>query len=378
MLDTVVMTLVPGEFTLLDYDVFTPSAKGLFVHPYYPVRGRGFSCVYNPDRIIKEKFGYMPRLTLSKRPAQRGFVIALRIEFSAPKMLYGNNFDELTQTDFPKLLQRLQEQLGHMKVRVTQAALKRSPISAIHYSKNLPLTDYTSCGMVIRELAKGSISRTLDSVKTDYYNDGSALRFHASNHEIIFYDKLKDLARGKKSDKRAVEKENAVQLDLLRGEFKKPFEVLRVEVRLGNRKKIKSLFASLKQEKELIFENLYSEELAKIILLHHWQKVTPDVPLVAASQFRPDELYDAIYKANPTLKPAKVLQLVGALAIVRHAGMEGLRVRVEQHSESRTWYGLKKYLHEQNLTSKLKYNALQIAEGHLWDFVPLRLKDYQL
>lgn len=232
--------------------------------------------------------------------------------------------------------------------------------------------------MVIRETAKGTVTRHLDSVKTGYRNDGSAIRFHASNHEIIIYDKLKDLERGKKSDKRAIEDKSGLQLDILQQEFRKPFEVARLEVRLGNRQKLKSVLESLQLGRELTFEKLFDVALAKAVLLYYWHKVTPDMPLLATSQFRPDELYDAIHKTHPELKPAKVLQLVGALSMIRHTGMEGLRVRIEQHSASRTWYELKKVLQSLNTTTKLKYNTLQVVEKHLCDFVPLRLVDYRV
>jgi hypothetical protein len=64
--------------------------------------------------------------------------------------------------------------------------------------------------------------------------------------------------------------------------------------------------------------------------------------------------------------------------MIQQDGMEGLRQRVtELHSEG-TWYRLKRGLHDLNLTSGMKYNALRIAEAHLQKFEALRLADYQL
>lgn len=378
MLDTVALSLPPDDFKILDHDAFTPSSRGLLLPPYYPLRRGGFSCVNNPARADMERFGYFPRMTLAKRPAQRGFHILLRVEASLPKLKYGQNFSELQDADLDFICQRLAQQMERMQVRVTANAIRRAQVSMVHFSKNLPLTDYTRCSMVIREIARGSVTRQLDSVKTDYYNDGSAIRFHATNHEMIIYDKLKDLERGRISDKRSFEDDNALQLDLLATPFQKPFEVLRQEVRLNNRKKISAVLEKLDKARPLTLEALFDASLAKAVLLHYWQMMMPDVPLLVASGFASGELYDAICREMPEAKPAKLLQLVGALAIIHKEGMQGLRLRVTRQHGQKTWYALKRALRSLNLNSQMKYNALRVAELHLHQFVPLRLEDYQL
>lgn len=254
MLDTIALSLPYDTFTILDHDAFSPSSKGLLAPPYYPIRRGGFSCTHNPSRTFMERHGYHPRLTLSKRPAPRGFDIRLRVEASFPKLKFGNNFDELQEGDLDFLCRHLSMQLERMGVRVSAGAIREANVSAIHYSKNLPLTDYTRCSMVIREIAKGSITRLLDSNKTDYRNDGSAIRFHSSSHEVIVYDKLKDLARAKISNKRSFESHNELQLGLLDEPMPKALEVLRIEVRLNNRTKIKKLLEKLELSRPLTLE----------------------------------------------------------------------------------------------------------------------------
>ena len=150
--------------------------------------------------------------------------------------------------------------------------------------------------------------RRQKTLKTDYKNDGSSFKLHANSHEVILYDKLKDLEKGKKSDKRAHENDNRVQRLLLRDDFILPFGVLRLEVRIGNRKKLKSLLAGLKIERDMIFSHLFDVSVAKAVLLHYWQHMVPDMPLLAASQFRAEDVYDDIKRSHPEMKPAKILQ----------------------------------------------------------------------
>lgn len=52
--------------------------------------------IRNPSKKEKEQFGYLPRLTL----LSRGNEEMVKIEFSAPKLIFGNNFDELEEKRF--------------------------------------------------------------------------------------------------------------------------------------------------------------------------------------------------------------------------------------------------------------------------------------
>ena len=89
MIDTIALTLQKNDFKIVDYKRFTPSAKGIFEHPYYEFGRNAFiKCSYNPSKKDMEKYPYLPRLTLLKAVRRGGFSITLKIEFSAPKILY--------------------------------------------------------------------------------------------------------------------------------------------------------------------------------------------------------------------------------------------------------------------------------------------------
>ena len=155
MLDTIVLTLDKRDSDVQRPERFSPSAAGLLMPPYYPLGSRGnFGCVQNPTKSDLRAGRYQPRLTLNKRMASNTFAVTLRIEFSAPKLVLGNNFDELTSDDFGRVLDVLHRRLDEMGIRLSTDVLCSAPVSAIHYSKNIALTDYTTCSMVLSELAR--------------------------------------------------------------------------------------------------------------------------------------------------------------------------------------------------------------------------------
>src|SRR5437870_4162294 len=108
MIDTIVLTLKPEHFAIMDHAKFSPSTEGIYKHPYYTIGRNGFiKCVQNPTQEDMKDRVYKPRLTVTKRIGTGGFQITMRIEFSAPKLLFGNNFDEVEETDFEEITKRL-------------------------------------------------------------------------------------------------------------------------------------------------------------------------------------------------------------------------------------------------------------------------------
>jgi hypothetical protein len=375
MLDTIVITMNEAQFQILDYERFSPSAVGLFKPPFYRLGARGnFSCYQNP---LKNS-GYKPRLTLTKRMKQGGFTVALRIEFSAPKLILGNNFDELTDTDFDNVIQTLIEKMKEMGVETDYEQLVDAEISAIHYSKNIPLIDYSTCSMIIGELHKIDLNRRLDLAGTDYRNNGQAIRYHANSFEITFYDKIKDLQQAKTSEKRAIEKDNAMQIDLFAGrEFQKQFDVLRMEVRLGNRRKIKQILEKLAIEPKLTFSRLFDSCIAQKVLQHYWHEIWKDlkIPLMASEDTV--DIYNQV-AASGNYKPAKILQLVGAIVIIQSIGVRGLRNLMESSATNRTWQRLKKEIDGLHFTNQKKFSAIANIGQHIEEFEPLKLVDYEI
>ena len=208
MIDTIALMIDSHDFKIRDYDKFAPSARGLFEPPYYTLGARGsFSCYQNPTKKELKNGIYKPRLTTTKRIRKGGFPVVLKIELSLPKLLYKNNFDELEEKDFETIITRLSEILfNQMGVAIPESNLRNAPVSVVHYSKNIPLTNYTTPSMILHEIEKINLSSRLDLSKTKFQNSGHALYHHTNDFELVFYDKIKDLEQAKKiSGKRSME-----------------------------------------------------------------------------------------------------------------------------------------------------------------------------
>jgi len=287
------------------------------------------SCYHNPASADLEKGNYKPRLTLIRRNQQGGFSIKLKIEFSAPKLIFGNNFEELEGKDFCRVIDNLYEKLLDIGILTRREVLRRADISAIHYSKNIVLENGLTSSMLIRELGKIDLNRRLDLSHTDFRNEGHSIRYHANSYEVTFYDKIKDLQKAKISEKRAIEKDNAIQFGLFENRLGSQMEVLRMEVRLGNRNKLKSLFKKLGLDSGLTFQELFDSNLSRKILLHFWEEIRLGLNFLSTSSSKPEDLYLQIKAGNPKMKSSKLLQYTAVLQLANSVGIRGLRALLE-------------------------------------------------
>lgn len=373
MLDTIVLTLSRGMYVITDPDKFEPSARWAMTENF---GGRGYiTSRQNPTKKELRNGLYKPRLTLTRRINHTGKNEAtMKVELSLPKLLFGNNFEELCDNDFKAVATKLQQRLKEMGVLVFYPVLINAPVSAIHYSRNIILTDGTTPHYYITKIKEANISLALDTNQSDFRNEGHSFKYHANSYEVAFYDKIKDIETSKKSEKRAIEKDNAIQLSLFENRCK-PFEVLRMEVRLNKRQKLRQILKKVGYEYELTFQHLFNSLLSKTVLVYYLDDLESRRPVIIDYQTNtPKSLLADLIINNPTLGPIKILQLFGLKVALDSVGIRGLRVMLKK-SSTRSWYRLiaesKKIKLPQNTTP-----TFQVIRQSLNTLEPVSLKAY--
>ncbi|MBN1915876.1 hypothetical protein JW796_02675 [Candidatus Dojkabacteria bacterium] len=357
MIDTISLTIEEKDFKILDHNKFSPSTENLFVPPFIKVTARApFKATNNPTKADKQQHGYLPRLTIFKALRRGGFTIFLKVEFSIPKLLHGNNFDEVEESDFGEICWKLKDLLFIMGVKIEDIQiLANADVSTVHYSKNIVLTDYSTPYSILKEVSKINVNRLLDMNSTDFRNEGHSIKYHSNDFEVILYDKLKDLKQAKLSEKRAIEKDNYTQLSLFdQPQSKKPFEVLRVEVRIGSRRKMKQLLEKYSfKNKQLIFTDLYSKKLSKKLLLAIIKEIESSYPKLLMVETETFEgILTELQLNNPKLGYRKLLVYFGAKVALEEIGVRKFRKVTDRFGKT-SWYRLNKEM-KQLVVSKTK------------------------
>lgn len=383
MIDTIVLTLNKDLFEIRYPDLFTPSAQMvLFAHD------RGITAKQNPTKKELLHGIYKPRLTLSHRiNAQGKREITLKIEVSLPKLMFGNNFDELQEQDFAAVLIKLATILEQMGVITTTEALADASIFTVHYSKNIVLTDGSTPYHYINKIKEANIKLSLDVNQTDYRNDGHSYKWHCNSYEVVFYDKIKDLEISQKSDKRALEKDSALQIPLFETlkERRNKFEVLRMEVRLNKRAKIKQLYAKLGLPADLSFQGIFKHHFAQTILLYYLDELENTRSGLLDYKASSDKsLLTLLLFNNPDMSTQKILQLFGIKKAFETMNTRELRTMLATRNPNGLaspavaarvgWYRLMNDV--QKVKLPVAHSPFKVIREQLTVFKTLRLDNY--
>lgn len=340
MIDTVVLSIPWGKYELLQPDLFAPSARPLIESVGNTERGSRActSYIQNSTRADISANGYRPRLTIRRRFTRGVYLTPLRIEFSIPKLLFGNNLAEITETDFNATLNKLQFQLFKMGIKVKMEILENCSVIAIHFCKNIALNGGFTALYAIRQLSKLNFSKKLDHNTRDFRNDGQALYLHCGTHQVVFYDKMADLHQ---SDKRSLDyHRNDCQLNLLEDA---PKEVLRWEIRLTHKNKVLSVFNKLEHNlKEVPFSFIFNDTLASKVMRYYWSLLYSPLANVLFREDHSDEILQRLLSVSKNVQSA--LEDTTLVTVAQKSGVRGLRRLIESHSSCRTWYRVKERL----------------------------------
>ncbi len=376
MIDTITLRLDESQFRIFDHDKFSPSTYHFFNSPYTRMGSKVWlSANQNPTKKESLEGIYKPQLTLSKIFHENKPRIFLYIQFSAPKILFGNNFDELKDSDLDEIILKLSSALLSMGVSLRMNEFENAKVTKIHYSKNIVLPEYTIPHMVISEVRKVDLNMHHDLTEKDYRNGGHSIRFHTNEFELIIYDKKKDLQKSKKSDKKSIEKDNAIQLNLFDTlKKKKPFEVLRIEARLNSSNKIKSELGISKEQHTLY--KLFNSKTSVTLLSNYWKNIIKCYQIMSYEIENKEKFLANFMINNPEAKLTNALTVYSIIEFSKEMGIRKFRNLVEKKYTRRTWYGLKKSINKYNINGKLP-NHFDAITKTLDTYQPLRLEDYK-
>lgn len=331
--------------------------------------------VRNPSARDIASGMYFPRLTGYKRKGQEG---EIKIEFSVPKLLYKNNLDELTGKEFGEIVEILRDRLNRIGIIATCKQIAEAEVRTVHYSKNILLTKGYTAQYVLNELRKVNVNQRFDGTKTVFKNDGQSVQMYSQAHSLVFYDKVADL---KQPEKRKIDRDNTpLQLDLF-SKVEKKSEILRMEIRLCQKRKINALFKLLGYPENPTFKDVYSLEKSLKVIAHYWSTMVEERGLGLFNiDLKPKELLHSLYKTGKKkIKAKEAIFRIGLIHLMKDGdGMRELRAMLTKNdTDARTWYRLVTQFKD---TSKQlrKYKPREWFDEikkQITHYKPLRLKD---
>lgn len=363
MIDTICLS-IPKENLKSDNSFWTPakSASGYIRYINNISEGQ------NKDQL------HFPKLTAlqGKKVLREGIV---KIEFSVPKLLFSNNLEELEERNFQDVIDILQERLRVMGVEASQEILKNAPVSSIHFSKNILLSDGYTASHLISQMNKVNLPKVFDMTRSRYINDGQSLYAHTKSHELIIYDKIADL---KKQKGRAIDKDQTLYQKSLSEELKKEgVEVIRFEVRLIRKRKMNFVLKTLGYNENPTFQDVFNSQLSKDVVTDYWNKL---IKANSHSAFNISlglkDVLQTILMSKKEIKPKEAIYLTGLYTLSRdQEGMRELRSLISKNRNERTWYRMVKNI--EKVSSMIAENKIRDwvkqIDGGFEDYKPYRI-----
>ncbi len=367
--------LIDREFRIMNEYKFDPPATWAN-NPYAKLGKHGhLQSRQNHTKSELRDGIYKPQLTITKRIIRNVPQVTLKIQFSAPKLLWLNNFDELEESDFYRVVFALRRKLDEMGVWVKTETLINAYVSKIDYAKNVLLANGLLPYSILKEIQKSNITQRMDFNQTDFRNEGHSIKFRANSFEITGYDKIKDMEKAKISRKRAVEDDTIIQMNLFEKieikRKKQPLEVFRWEIRLNERPKIRKVLTTLGYTFEPTFKNLFQKTIAQKILLYYLDEIENKYPKILTLKDKTADGFIAQFCIdNPKAKIKDALLAFGYLKALEEISTRELRGLFGKYPVS-SWYSLRQQMDGYNhAVNPIK--PLQVVRDSINEFVSVK------
>lgn len=377
MVDTVILehSLIPNNIVSIinpaTYDNWSPSLKGIVTPPYYGLGSGGFmKSVLN---LSNKQLGvYAPKLTYYKRVVRGGFRHVLYIEFSAPKLLYGNNFEELTDDDFVRLCSRLSMTLKEGGVNLSANGLRKCSVKAIHYGKNIILSDNFMLDCILRYLSKANLSLKQQERKTLYSDGGIAIHASTIPRAFCAYNKKKELISSRITEKGRLEDDSWCQMEML--DALNGIEVLRLELRLETKKAIRTELErhEIATSPNLPFVGLFNAKIAQKLLLAQLADMENRILPILKNESELARFTEQISALNPRIR-LNTVALAITLKALTDEGKSMREIRELLRVTPQRWSDLMARMGNLNIPPP-KLDYLADVKEQLEAFEPVRLE----
>lgn len=379
-IDTIVLTLDPHEFTILKPGDFTPNTNRILeLKPQDMGKGRYMDAKRNPSKLDNATAGYLPYLTFYRAVRAGGLTHQLRVQFSATKMAYGNNFDELLDKDIDLVYQRLYDGLKYFGIRFFKGidTLVNARVSAIHFAKNFPLTNYMTAHEAVTEISKCDVNSWRDVSENAYINNGLGFKTHSKYYELAFYDKIAEYNKGKRQQP-VFDTDLQLQMNLFDDKrLVQPFEVLRMEARLNNPRTIKTALKKAGYDgTKVTFSELCKHDVSQAVLKQQLAELYSKYPKISDTK-APDlhTLFSELYVQNPKRSMTTLLSAVGLRALNQEYGTRKLKDIVGNRGSPALLRQVKKINHDLNYKFE-QPEVFELLNEQLDRFEPVQLDNF--
>lgn len=191
----------------------------------------------------------------------------LYVEFSAPKLLYGNNLSELNESDYADVVTRLVLVLEDLGIRIFRKDVENAITKKLHLSKNFILPENSICADAINIFKTAKFPH----MKLEEIEKDKCIKFYSDGLSIVIYDKIEEMELHNSFDELSEQVKELPEI--------KEHRILRIEVQMKDYS-IKSKIVSdiLETNGNLKFKEAFNEEVFREIFERILKKLNETIP----------------------------------------------------------------------------------------------------
>lgn len=351
MIDTVVLSVPQGNYTILDPKKFNP-----YFSPFNPYdtderirflqEHKGYrKYIQNPLAMYREQGIVYPNLRIDERMRGSAYSCDLKITFSCPKLLWGHSFEEITDSYFSQIVETVVSRLKDMGIVVINDTVQNVTVQTLHYCSNIMFPSEEDARMFLTQLSKTSLNAWFENNDKNFCNDGRAVRFHTDIFEIVFYLKYYDVLEKKNRSigrhTTLQEKETAKRL-LKEGRIP---PVVRMEVRCNGTRSIRThLNAALGIKKQYwTFQEVFNSSQSRKMQKYYWDKIVND-PLnrTYLSTVLDEDICEKVLGKYTDETIKEISEALGLFYLTKSLGVKRIKAITLLRQNRKAWYDKRK------------------------------------
>jgi hypothetical protein len=298
-MDTIIIKIYgPSKFKILDKSQFVPEIVKREYRDLSPSeknfpRSRPYlrRYVLHPKNMYEYKDEYIPRVEVFETftDDHKDIRYIMKIEFSVPKLLYGNSVLEVVEGDKERVLVELKAALAKVNIIVEIDNIAKAALTTVHLCKNVLLPRTIKMREILNELQRVDINKVFDVTGKQFKNGGRVLSIYSGVIEHVFYDKISDSIRpkNKRSDKGHISPER----DFIERHDLQDKELFRYEYRIKKTQTVRrEVNEALGRDllKNVLFKDIFTKGVLKKMTVSAWRGLI-ERPENQLALFRPTD-----------------------------------------------------------------------------------------
>lgn len=349
MIDTIWLSLPLGTYKITTPEAFLPVFTPVdFTNPLslneliVSYKGhREFR--QNKQPVYRQQGEVFPTLDIYERYKRHIYSCALKVRFSAPKLLRGESVSEISEADYNNILALLLRRLAGMGVSTTLKAIESASVEKVDFCKNILFPSINEARVFLDNLHKCSLGERYENTNTRFANNGYDVRFHSSVFEVVTYLKYFDLLQpsSRAANKRRTFHEKAIANQLKETGIIPP--LVRFEVRLNGKPSIQRHIRQAMDKEQTIWtvKELFQATVAQSVLQYNWNQILKDkTNYLLLTQVADKEVCRNLLALD--FKPQYLLENLGMYFAIKTLGVKEVKKTLQTKYAHDTWFEKRK------------------------------------